>query len=75
MAQTQKLVHNEIRVLRAGDHFGEISILFKCRRTASVRCLDYCTFALLPYENYDRIVQENPEFETELRNHVLTKYN
>lgn len=30
---------------------------------------------MLPHENYTRLIAENPEFETELKNYVIEKYN
>ena len=39
---------NEIRKMSAGSVFGEIAYLLKCKRTASVRCLDYVSVLYLP---------------------------
>jgi hypothetical protein len=74
MRDTERLTHNNIRKLSSGDHFGEISMIYRCPRTATVTCNDYCTFAVLPHENYGRLIAENPEFETELKKYVLSKY-
>ena len=50
-------------------------MIYGCPRTATVTCSDYCTFAVLPRENFTRLVAENPEFETELKEFVIKKYN
>ena len=37
----------KIGILGEGAHFGEISLLFGCRRTATVASNNYCTLATL----------------------------
>lgn len=44
------------RVLNPGDHFGEISLLYGCKRTATVIANNYCTLAKLTKPNYDEII-------------------
>ena len=39
---------NDVCKIRAGGVFGEISYLLKCRRTATVRCIDYASILYLP---------------------------
>jgi len=39
---------NDVCKIKAGDVFGEISYLLKCRRTATVRCVDYASILYLP---------------------------
>lgn len=36
-----------ISELRAGDHFGEIALIYGCKRTASVETKNYSTLAQL----------------------------
>jgi CRP-like cAMP-binding protein len=55
----QDTAHNSydnFRELFPGDHFGEISMIYNCPRTATVTSSNYCTFARLPKESYDRLV-------------------
>jgi CRP-like cAMP-binding protein len=75
MIDTQNQEYVNLRTLQTGDHFGEISMIYGCPRTATVTCNDYCTFAVLLQDNFSRLVAENPEFETELKQYVLKKYN
>jgi len=34
-----------VRTLYPGDHFGEIGLIYNCRRTATVTASNYCTLA------------------------------
>ena len=36
-----------VRMLQPGDHFGEVGMMYGCRRTATVKAYDYCTCATL----------------------------
>ena len=40
------------RVLQDGDHFGEISMIYNCKRTATVESCNYGTLAALRKENF-----------------------
>ncbi len=46
----KRVEHNKIRILNEGDHFGEISMIYKCRRTATVLAGNYNTMAILGEE-------------------------
>jgi CRP-like cAMP-binding protein len=41
-----------VRMLQPGDHFGEISMMYQCRRTATVKAYDYCTCATLNHPSF-----------------------
>ena len=49
------------RTLNKGDHFGEISVIYGCPRTASVHANNYCTLSRLSKQNFDELVQKYPE--------------
>jgi len=51
------------RLLTKGDHFGEIGLIYKCRRTASVISRNYNTMARIAYSHYRDVASEYPEFE------------
>ena len=39
--------HQNLGKLMEGAHFGEISLIFNCPRTATVSCNNYCTLAVI----------------------------
>ena len=63
-----------IRTLNEGDHFGEINLLYKCPRSATVISNNYNTLARLKLDNFKDLIAEYPEYEICLRNHVIKVY-
>jgi len=55
-------LHQAIKLLRVGDHFGEISLMFRCNRTATVLSMNYNNFAFLSYNSWREIVNMYPGF-------------
>ena len=53
--------------LEAGDYFGDLSLLLKEKRTASVRSIMYCEIFVLTEKEFDRIKEEYPEFKDVLK--------
>lgn len=70
----KKKTHNNHRILRSGDYFGEISMIYGCRRTATVSSRKYTTLALLTRAKYKEIVTEFPELVGQLKEGIY-KYN
>jgi CRP-like cAMP-binding protein len=52
-----------LKNLRPGDYFGEISLIYGCKRTATVISSRYSTLARLGKENYKEIMIEFPELQ------------
>ena len=75
MPDRVKQSFERFRVLEAGDHFGEISAIYGCPRSATCQANDFCTIAVLTKQNYDRIAGEIPEFSGEMKKYVLNAYN
>ena len=48
------------RSLLPGDHFGEISLLYGCPRSASVVANNYCTMAKLSKAHLDELIHKYP---------------
>lgn len=58
--QKKKLTDNH-RTLRPGEYFGEISMIYGCKRTATVVSRKYSTLAQLTRAKFKEIVTEFPE--------------
>ena len=63
-----------IGVLNEGDHFGEIALIYKCKRSATVISSNYNTFARILKPRFREIVSEFPEYETCLKNNAIKTY-
>jgi CRP-like cAMP-binding protein len=63
----KKVEHHKHRILNEGDHFGEISMIYKCRRTATVLSGNYNTMAILGEEQFKGLVSEYPEYQRLLK--------
>ena len=61
--------------LKEGDHFGEIGMIYLCRRTATVISKNYNTFARIIRPRFRELISEFPEYELCLQNHIKTNYN
>ena len=51
------------RSLDEGDHFGEIALLYKCKRSATVISGNYNTLARLVAPAFKELISEYPEYE------------
>ena len=56
-----------VRVLESGSIFGEIALITDCPRTASIKCMNYCTCASLPIEGFREVCKLFPETLTKLK--------
>ena len=54
--------------LEQGAFFGELAILFNCRRTATVRSNNYCTFAQI---NKNIFKRQCSHFIAKIKNHTI----
>ena len=50
----------KIKTLRPGDYFGEIALMYGCKRTADVTSNKYSTLAMLNRANYRELLFEFP---------------
>ncbi len=55
-------------VLKEGDFFGEIALLMKQPRNATIRASDYCDLYSLDKESFDDVVTNYPAFEKHIKN-------
>jgi len=63
------------KILRPGDYFGEVSFLFDCRRTSTIKAKLYATIGALGHESIKSLLQEYPVFRQHLKNDVVKVYD
>ena len=56
-------------MLVAGDYFGEVSLLTRSRRTATVIVSEVASIASLSKATFDDIIKLHPELAISLRTH------
>lgn len=59
--------------LARGDYFGELSLLFDCPRTATVRTLSACRFLVLHRDNFYRVLHAAPTFRARVEETARTR--
>ena len=63
----EKKNHRKIKTLRPGDYFGEISLMYGCKRTAEVTSNKYSTLAMLSRAHYKELLFEFPMLVEEMK--------
>jgi len=56
------ILHVAINLLVEGDHFGEVSLIYKIKRTATVISRNYNTMARMSYPKFRELVYTFPEY-------------
>jgi len=74
ISESQQKEFKNFKILKPGDHFGEIGLLYGCPRTASVVSEGYNTYARLTKERFRNLISEVPTLLTEFEKHVFS-YN
>jgi CRP-like cAMP-binding protein len=57
-----------VKILRPGAMFGEVALLFNCKRTATVVSKNYCTMAKLAKKQFVDLYQKFPELYIDFKN-------
>jgi hypothetical protein len=70
----QKKNEHQLKNLRPGDFFGEISLVYGCKRTATVISSKYSTLAVLHKNVYKEVLIEFPDLQAQLKKQIF-KYN
>lgn len=65
--ENRELDDSHRKIIRSGEYFGEISLIYKCRRTCTVVSRKYSTLAKLNHEKFRDITAEFPDLITELK--------
>lgn len=61
----------DYKILKPGHYFGEISLLYGCRRTATVYSRNYSTLGRISRESIMEIQSDNPAFMLKVKQRVL----
>lgn len=61
----------KIGLLGEGAHFGEVSLIYGCRRTASVISSNYCTLASLTSKELRKMNDTFPNLTATFKKHIV----
>jgi len=61
-----------VAILDSGDCFGEMSLIAKKPRNATITCIEPSKIFVLTYEQFNQILEENPLFKEEI-NRIFDK--
>lgn len=64
-------INRHVGRIRSGTFFGEISLIYGCKRTASVESFKYSTLARLQKDHYHEIALEFTTFGTQLKKQIF----
>ncbi len=64
---------NSVAELRPGDFFGEMALIAKGRRSASVLCAAAAKLFVLAAVDFEFVIRENPTFAEEMRKMVARR--
>lgn len=56
-----------LKQLTAGDYFGEMALLSRAGRTATVKTVSACDLLVLEASDFERLMQANPDLEAAVR--------
>lgn len=62
------------KLITPGEHFGEISLIYKCKRTSTVLSRNYNTMGRLSYVDWRYLINEFPNYVLFLKRNLF-KYN
>eukprot|EP01006_Ploeotia_vitrea_P008610 TRINITY_DN20671_c0_g1_i1.p1 TRINITY_DN20671_c0_g1~~TRINITY_DN20671_c0_g1_i1.p1 ORF type:complete len:996 (-),score=91.27 TRINITY_DN20671_c0_g1_i1:180-3167(-) len=64
----------QVTVLKKGNFFGEIALLLRCPRTATVKALSYCDMFRLDRKDFIAIVEDNEAFKQQVLATITVRY-
>ena len=62
------------RTMEAGTFFGEISLVYEKRRTASIITLTYCELFILYKDDFKKVLEHYPYFASNVRKIAKERY-
>ena len=63
-----------INCLETGAMFGEISLVFDCKRTATVVSRNYATCSALNKEDFEELCKKHPNLLLDLKDQAVSAY-
>ena len=60
--------------LNEGDHYGEIALIYKSKRSATVISSNYNSFARIAKSRFRVVISEFPEYEICLKKNLIKTY-
>jgi len=63
------------KILMDGDYFGEVSFLYNCRRTATIKAKQYGTLGQINHDVMNELLREFPDFKKHLQRDVVKLFN
>ena len=51
-------------MLVSGDYFGEVSFLYKCRRTSTIKAKLYATLGRIYHMLFEKVLRYYPDFKS-----------
>lgn len=66
----EKKNRKKIKNLRSGDYFGEIALIYGCKRTTTILSSKYSTLAMLNKVHYKELQIEFPELQAQLKKSI-----
>ena len=66
---------NNHKTLTTGDFFGEVSLIYNCKRTSSVIGNTYGTYGKLDEDTVHELFSKHPDFQDYLKDRILRTYD
>ena len=67
----QRKNHDVMRLLTEGDHFGEIALIYKCKRTCTIISRNYNTMARITNDRLRNVFNHYPSYKYLLENKIM----
>jgi len=62
-------------MLVSGDYFGEVSFLYKCRRTTTIKAKLYATLGRIDHTLFENILRDYPDFKSQIKTDIVKLYD
>jgi len=70
----KKMDQVDIPILKPGDYFGEVSLIYGCKRSASIYSEQYGTTSVIHGSEFENIMQAYPDFKDLLTQNIDYRY-